>query len=239
MTTKKIISEIFAKYKGTYEADVLLYAHFPIALGLRPCAHVQWCDFQPELKPNTIEKNPETGATIIMIWTKDERKLGEQLGLEYIPYWPKLKGQRLLTTRRYYAVSVANKDLIDLLRNLPDAEEDMEMHGRLHGYPRDCIDAFAEDWCYKVIPDVRASEQIKSVEQKGNKINTLAYFAGGFVPCKPSCSNAIAIGQNIYNTYKTFNKEIARAYLDFTKKHVADLKNIDLSATHLQIFGGK
>ena len=232
---EKTITEIFEKYKGTYEEAVLLYAHFPIALDLRPCAQVQWLDFQPEQKPNKIDKNPNTGALILYTWTDEEKEIGNKLGLEYALYWPVISGERSLSTRRYYAIPAYNKRLIDLIQNLPDGEENVELHGKLHKYPSCCTNIFTEDAKCHVMPDIRAQEQLKLAREKSRPVEVFAYFAKGFVPCKPNCEAATAMGKKIYNTYATFNQEIADAYLKFVQMHVNAIENINLKEQANQI----
>jgi len=70
----------------------------------------------------------------------------------------------------------------------------LRAQGRVLGYPDCCVEAYVADTLSGLVSDLRASNQLAELAEEGGEVPAEAYFAGGFVPCRPDCPAARAEG---------------------------------------------
>ncbi len=97
--------------------------------------------------------------------------------------------------------------------------------GELLGYPKCCIERYAEDRNSNIYVEERASKQIRELKLSGGSPNIYAYFVNGFIPCSPTCSNAIAKGKEIYEALNKLNPKAGEFYLKCLKSNMNIVEN--------------
>lgn len=91
--------------------------------------------------------------------------------------------------------------------------EYVELMGKVLGYPECCIKAYIHDRQNESFyPEVRAARQLGEVQVGPEP--PYAYFARNFVPCRPDCPEASAIGRRAAASLQEVDPRLGRAYLD-------------------------
>ncbi len=91
--------------------------------------------------------------------------------------------------------------------------------GKILGYPDCCIAAYIRDRRGDIFyPELRAAGQLGVKGDGGQPTPTVdhpyAYFVRNFVPCRPDCPEATALGRKAASALQEMDPRLGRAYLD-------------------------
>ena len=109
-----------------------------------------------------------------------------------------------------------------ILRIFPTAHVSV---GKINGYPQCCINAYLDDMMCLVDPDQRLAEQVRNYSSKNKPFSKDAFFAEEFLPCKPDCKNASALGIRCEEDLKSMvGGKVAEIYRSLKQHHLQDVE---------------
>jgi len=93
--------------------------------------------------------------------------------------------------------------------------------GKLLGYPSCCVQRYVND---RLLEDVgvemRASRQVKELQEDEEAPNVYAYFARSFFPCEPRCRSARGMGRRTFDLLSDVNPELGDLYFECLRRNV-------------------
>lgn len=92
-----------------------------------------------------------------------------------------------------------------------------EMGGIL-GYPRCCVDRYAQDRERGISVEERAAQQLDEAKKHG-EMDPLAYFVGFFFPCSPRCEAALSKGREISNHLYEISSSLGDLYKQVVREN--------------------
>jgi hypothetical protein len=237
-------NERMEKLLNRYETDnldtsTLIYAYFPVALGTRRVSNVAWYELGARRKvdQNKLPRDTLSSIEVMKRMFPNETRAIGILGLEMVELKPEshLMDCSKVPLTRYFIINKGDKKVGSELKNIKfgiphglwlnyaiaknELLKDIRTVGEVLGYPKCCIEEFYADMEVAAFPEMRSQEQTRVWREKGREIDAFSYFAFGFIPCKPNCQEAAAIGHKIYESYNWESLKLAETYQSFLKNY--------------------
>lgn len=93
--------------------------------------------------------------------------------------------------------------------------------GKLLGYPSCCVQRYVNDRLLEEVDvEMRASRQVKELQQDGEAPNAYAYFARSFFPCEPRCRRASEMGRRTFGLLSDVDPELGDLYFECLGRNV-------------------
>jgi len=98
--------------------------------------------------------------------------------------------------------------------------------GGVLGYPECCIEAYAEGRSrgnYTV--EQRSFDQIAALKRQGIQPDPYAFFSKGFIPCRPTCAKASAVGRRIHEVLSALDGRLTSLHIECLERNVATVSS--------------
>lgn len=98
--------------------------------------------------------------------------------------------------------------------------------GELLSYPKCCIEAYVKGRTKgNVLAEERAFRQIRTLRSQGLEPDLYAYFTKDFIPCNPSCVNAVASGRKLAQGLENFDHRLYEFYIQCLKTNITNVES--------------
>jgi hypothetical protein len=105
------------------------------------------------------------------------------------------------------------------------APEYLRDTGRLLGYPSCCVEAYIQDRTAGTVAEIRLSEQLHDLQDKGKTPAPYSFFAKDFYPCQPECPEAKKTGLRLQETLKDLDQRLGQLYQRCLEQNIEFVEN--------------